>query len=99
VEQYGGAIAGAVLGILTSAVCAPAATASAFAATTRRLLAGFGGDDVDSDAATSVLPHSRVRSLPHGDFRSILQATCSALPSNTHDLFRLSIRDSMNSNV
>ena len=67
-EQYGGAIAGAVLGILTSAVCAPAATASAFAATTRRLLAGFGGDDVDSDAATSVLPHSRVRSLPHGDF-------------------------------
>ena len=98
-DPYGGAIAGAVLGVLTSAASVPAARAIAFAATTRRLLAGLDCDDVDSDAATSVLPHSRVCSLPHGDFRCILQATCSALPSNTHDLFRLSIRDSMNSNV
>jgi hypothetical protein len=86
VERYSGAIAGAVLDVLTSVACVPAATASAFTGTTRRLLAGF-ARDVDLDAATSVLLQlAGVRSLPHGDFRSVLQTTCSALPSNTRDV-------------
>jgi len=54
VDPYGGAIAGAVLGVLTSAASVPAARAIAFAATTRRLLAGF-DRDVDSDTTTVVL--------------------------------------------